>query len=126
MSSTNPRSLPWMAWGREVRPGALALTYVTGLAAVGQFTGAPLLDAPASTVVGLIAAAAVGCLVAGWWARSVRTLHVGLLVCAWLWGMLAALILIERPASVSGWMGLGWSGLAGLLWLRDRQETDTP
>lgn len=123
-TAPNPRSLPWYAWGREVRPGALALVWTTSLATAGQFTGATLLDPPASDIVGALGMAAVGCLIAGWWAKSLRTLAVGLLVCAWLWTMLAVLVLLQNPAAVSGWMGLGWALLASLLWLRDRREAD--
>ena len=114
----SPRSIPWLIFGREIRPGAASLSYVNMLAAIGQFTGATLLHEGPAIVVGVIAVSAASCLMVGWWAQSSRAMNAGLMMSVWLWTALSTLILIENPLSISGLLGIGWSALAALLWLR--------
>lgn len=128
MSTTDPsdpKSLPWLVFDRQVRPGALWLMVFTTYASAAGILGRSLQPAPWPDLTGIVGLLAAGALAAGWWARSTAAMSAGLLTCCWLWATIAAAVVSATGTiwSVSAWSAGCWAGLAGLLWLRDRRET---
>lgn len=119
------RALPWLMFGREVRPCTLALAVYTSYSAYAALLGVPgrrgsLLTEQWATVSGTIGLAAAAALFIAWWLRSETVLGVGLLAAAWYWLFLAVLVsLVQAPWAVSAVGAFCWGGLALGLWWRD-------
>ena len=113
----------WLVWGRQVRPGSLALSAATALIAATALLGDTRLDGPFEYVVGVIAALATIALWVGWWRQCLRCGLAGMTGAAWAWATVA-ITGMQQQTSVTTW-GTAWCWclLAAGLWLRDRRET---
>ena len=129
MNAVSARSLPWLALGREVRPGALVLAVNTCYSAGAALLGIPgqrgsLLTDTWATVSGTVGVVAATALIVAWWARSLKVMSLGLQLAALYWLFLAVLVSqVQVPWSVSAVGAWCWAGLALMLWRRDREES---
>ncbi|MEZ5119648.1 MAG: hypothetical protein R2686_07070 [Candidatus Nanopelagicales bacterium] len=118
-------SLPWLVWGRQVRPGAFWLSIVTALLGINAVLGRLThVQGVWSDVAGVAALLSAGALWAGFWGQSSRAMSGGLLGACWSWAFLAFSVIQATGefGSVSCCVAACWSGLAATLWLRDRRE----
>ena len=122
----DPDKAVWMLWGRQVRPGSLALSLVTLALGVNTLLGTSVLVGDWEVVVGGIACLASGALWVGWWAKSLAAALAGYLCAAWAWATVAAAAATTPGVRVFGMSVVSaacWCLLAAGLWLRDRRET---
>ncbi len=116
----------WIVWGRQVRPGSLALAFTTGMLGINALTGATVLAGWWETVAGAVAVATTAILTVGWWRQCIRCATAGYASGVWTWTVVAATALTTpgvRPWGMSVMSAVGWVLLAAGLWLRDRRET---
>ncbi len=120
----DPDKATWTAWGRQVRPGSLALTVATLGLGVNAVLHRTQLSGGWETVAGIVGMLAAGALVAGWWAQSIRTAAVGYLCCLWLWLFVAGVAAQQAadPLMPTVINAAAFALLAGVLWVRDRRE----
>jgi hypothetical protein len=106
--------LPWLLWGRHVRPYAFAVSLMMGMLgwyilAVGNDAGT-LFDGrtPPALIAGVAATTSCALLWAGFWLQSGSAMKTGLLLSAGV--MFARAVLV---AGASGWMAQSvWFSLA--------------
>ena len=115
----------WIMWGRQVRPGSLWLSVVTGAVGVNAALGRTVLVGRWEDIAGIVALLAAGCLWAGWWAQSIKTAAVGYQAAAGVWAFVALTASAQLCDPLSQTAIVAWclAGLAGSLFLRDRRET---
>ena len=110
MSSTD---LPWLIFGRKVRPYALWLSIATATSAWSLLThravGAAL-DGLAGVLIGLVALAAVLVLWVGYLGRRDRLMSTGLLLATGSWTAVGAFLALEAVAPVSTILAFCWAG----------------
>ena len=115
------RTLPWLMFGRAVRPYAFAVSLATTVSvwsvstdrAVGE-----LLDGLPGAVIAAYGVLAVVALWAGFWARRDAWMRLGLLMSAGYWASVGAVVLLEPGVGVvSGWLAWCWVVASGGAWL---------
>ena len=120
------RTLPWLMFGRAVRPYAFAVSLATTVSvwsvstdrAVGQ-----LLDGLPGAVIAACGVLAVALLWAGFWARRDAWMRTGLLASAGYWAAIGAVIMLEPGVSlVSGWLAYCWMVASGGAWLLEKTD----
>ncbi len=109
-------------WGRQVRPGSLALSLVTGALGINGVLGNTTLTGWWETIAGIIALTAAVALWAGWWQQCLRCALTGYLLSVWTWTVTAATAATQLGLAQTTVSASCWGLLAGLLWLRDRRE----
>jgi hypothetical protein len=114
-------NLPWLIFGRKMRPFSLALSLSTGVIGYATLNGVATgvgLDGTQGRVVGVAALLCVGMLVYGWWARSDKAMNNGLLVCAGVWASAGTFLALDIGTfAVSTMMAICWAVAAGGAWL---------
>ena len=115
----------WLAFGRQVRPGSLALTVATAGLGVNAVLHRTQLYGAWETVAGIVGMLAAGLLIAGWWAQSLTAAAIGYLCCLWLWLFVAGVAAQQAadPLMPTVINACAFALLAGGLWMRDRRET---
>ena len=115
----------WLLWGRQVRPGSLALSVVTGALGTNAILHRTQLDGTWETIAGIVGLLAAGCLWAGWWAQSIRVASLGYQAAFGLWVFVAVVATqqLGDPLAQTAFGAWSWALLAGGLWWRDRRET---
>ena len=123
MSSTD---LPWLIFGRKVRPYALAVSLSTAVIAWACLAGiavGKLLDGLAGTIVGVAAVVTVAALWWGWLAKSEVWMHRGLLWSAGVWAAIATILAIDvGPINVNTLLAAAWVIASGGAWLLERGQ----
>lgn len=116
--------LPVLVWGRPVKPLALALMLACGVLGYINLAGRGVLAGTAwATGLGVLAAAVVALLAAGWAARAQRAAEAGLLLGAGLWaGRTAALVAVTGPWQWEAWLSACWAVASGGAWLLERAQ----
>ncbi len=113
--------LPWLIFGRKMRPFSFALSISTSVITWSIFSGNTLgkfLDAAPGQFVGVIGVIAVLLLMAGWWARSDRLMTVGLLFSAGVWTTITAITGLETSFfGVSTMLAGCWAVASAGAWL---------
>jgi hypothetical protein len=112
----------WLLWGRQVRPGSLALSVVTGALGVAGLLGATRLAGLGETLAACIALLTVAALWVGWWAQGLRAMLVGLMGAVWTWSVVAYVAFEQGASVMTVIISACWALLAALLFLRDRRE----
>ena len=124
MSSTD---LPWLVFGRKVRPYALWLSIATATSAWSLLThravGASL-DGAAGLIIGLAAAAAVVVLWVGYLARIDQLMRSGLLLAAGSWLAIGVFLALEGASPVSAILAFCWSGASAGAYLLEAVAED--
>ena len=120
MTSTE---LPWQAWGRKIRPYALAVSLASAVVAwailVKHNDAGSHLESGSGVLVGWAAAAAVLLLWWGWWAQSDRTMRAGLLLTAGVFAARAAIVWPDQ-GTVAALLSVAWCVASGGAWLLER------
>lgn len=113
--------LPWLIFGRKMRPYSFALSIATGVITWSIFSGntiGKLLDAAPGQFAGFIGLATVLLLVGGFWFRSDRLMTVGLLLSAGLWSTITVITGMEIGfMAVSTMMAGCWAIASAGAWL---------
>ncbi len=122
MTSTE---LPWQAWGRKIRPYALAVSLASAVVAwailVKHNDAGSHLESGSGVLVGWAAAAAVLLLWWGWWAQSDRTMRAGLLLTAGVFAARAAIVWLDQGTVGAAWLlSVAWCVASGGAWLLER------
>lgn len=122
MTSTE---LPWQAWGRKIRPYALAVSLASAVVAwailVRHNDAGSHLENGSGVLVGWAALAAVLLLWWGWWAQSDRTMRAGLLITAGVFAARAAIVFMEGGAgTIAALLSVAWCVASGGAWLLER------
>lgn len=122
MTSTE---LPWQAWGRKIRPYALAVSLASAVVAwailVRHNDAGSHLENGSGVLVGWAALAAVLLLWHGWWAQSDRTMRAGLLITAGVFAARAAIVFMEGGAgTIAALLSVVWCVASGGAWLLER------
>lgn len=122
MTSTE---LPWQAWGRKIRPYALAVSLASAVVAwailVRHNDAGSHLENGSGVLVGWAALAAVLLLWWGWWAQSDRTMRAGLLITAGVFAARAAIVFMEGGAgTIAALLSVVWCVASGGAWLLER------
>lgn len=122
MTSTE---LPRQAWGRKIRPYALAVSLASAVVAwailVRHNDAGSHLESGSGVLVGWAAAAAVLLLWHGWWAQSDRTMRAGLLLSAGVFAARAAIVFMEGGAgTIAALLSVVWCVASGGAWLLER------
>lgn len=122
MTSTE---LPWQAWGRKIRPYALAVSLASAVVAwailVRHNDAGSHLENGSGVLVGWAALAAVLLLWWGWWAQSDRTMRAGLLITAGVFAARAAIVFMEGGAgTIAALLSVAWCVTSGGAWLLER------
>ena len=119
--------LPWLLWGRKVKPYALAVSMSTAVVAhamlVDRDDVGSTFDAYSAPgiVVGVCALAAVLSLWAGWWGRKLPLLEAGLLLSVGVWTARGALVgLTDGPTVNTVWFSFAWVVASGGAYLLER------
>ena len=119
-------ALPWLIFGRKVRPYALAVSLSTAVIAWACLAGiavGKLLDGLAGTIVGVAAVVTVAALWAGWLTRSEVWMHRGLLWSAGVWAAIATILAIDvGPINVNTLLAAAWVIASGGAWLLERGQ----
>lgn len=113
MASTE---LPWLIFGRKVRPYALAVMlaslFVAGSILIQREDAGSALDnwTAAGLLVGSLGIIAAGTLIAGWWLRSEKAMQWGLLLSAGVFGARAGFIFTSTHnwLAISAWLSTCW------------------
>ena len=120
MTSTE---LPWQAWGRKIRPYALAVSLASAVVAwailVKHNDAGSHLESGSGVLVGWAAAAAVLLLWWGWWAQSDRTMRAGLLLTAGVFAARAAIVWLDQ-GTIAALLSVAWCVASGGAWLLER------
>lgn len=110
VSSTD---LPWLVFGRKVRPYALWLSMATATVAWSLLThravGAAL-DGVAGIVIGCVAATAVALLWVGYLVKRDGWMRTGLLAAAGAWFAVGVFLALEGVSPVSAILAFCWAG----------------
>lgn len=131
MASTE---LPWLAFGRKVRPFALAAALATLFVAASilihkQDSGNALDDwtGPAILVGGLALASSLSLWV-GWWMRGERLMRFGLISAAGVFGARAAFIFADTQdiLALSAWLSTAWVVACGGAYLLETAAPWSP
>lgn len=114
--------LPWLLWGRYVRPFPLAASVACALMSANIYTGSSVWRGTddvltAATAAGGIIAALL--LWAAWWGRSSVLMEHGLALTAVLFAMRAATIWMEGNPLTAG-LSFAWTIAAAGGWLLQR------
>lgn len=113
--------LPWLIFGRKMRPYSFALSIATGVITWSIFSGntiGQLLDATPGQFAGVVGVFTVLLLVCGFWFRSDRLMTIGLLLSAGLWTTVTVITGMEIGFfSVSTMMAGCWAVASGGAWL---------
>lgn len=122
MTSTE---LPRQAWGRKIRPYALAVSLASAVVAwailVRHNDAGSHLESGSGVLVGWAAAAAVLLLWWGWWAQSDRIMRAGLLLTAGVFAARAAIVFMEGGAgTIAALLSVVWCVASGGAWLLER------
>ncbi len=122
MTSTE---LPWQAWGRKIRPYALAVSLASAVVAwailVKHNDAGSHLESGSGVLVGWAALAACLLLWHGWWAQSDRTMRAGLLITAGVFAARAAIVFMEGGAgTIAALLSVVWCVASGGAWLLER------
>lgn len=122
MTSTE---LSWQAWGRKIRPYALAVSLASAVVAwailVKHNDAGSHLESGSGVLVGWAAAAAVLLLWWGWWAQSDRTMRAGLLLTAGVFAARAAIVWLDQGTVGAAWLlSVAWCVASGGAWLLER------
>jgi len=117
--------LPWQAWGRKIRPYALAVSLASAVVAwailVRHNDAGSHLENGSGVLVGWAALAAVLLLWWGWWAQSDRTMRAGLLITAGVFAARAAIVFMEGGAgTIAALLSVAWCVTSGGAWLLER------
>lgn len=97
--------LPWLLWGRRVRPVALGLTVAVGSVAFFLLTsrggpGVSLDGTVQGFFVGGVAASSALLLTVGWFADSGRVMQVGLMGTAGVFAARATFVLLDDQGAI--------------------------
>lgn len=113
--------LPWLVFGRKMRPYSLALSLATGVVSYSILTGKTLgrlLATFPGQAVGVVGIVTVLLLVAGYWMRSDWAMTQGLLMSVGVWVAVTVVIGIDTGAfGVSTMMAACWAVASGGAWL---------
>ena len=124
MSSTD---LPWLVFGRKVRPYALWLSIATATSAWSLLThravGASL-DGVAGLIIGVCALAAVVVLWVGYLARLDQLMRSGLLLAVSSWFAIGVFLGLEAASPVSAILALCWAGASAGAYLLEAVAED--
>lgn len=124
MSSTD---LPWLVFGRKVRPYALWLSIATATSAWSLLTHRAVgesLDGLAGVVIGICALAAVIVLWVGYLARLDQLMRSGLLLAAGSWFAIGVFLGLEAVSPVSTILALCWAGASAGAYLLEAVAED--
>lgn len=113
MTDTN---LPWLLWGRRIRPFALAAMLSTAIIAVGLFQHVLIgswLDRVPGFVIGLCALAVVVLLMVGWLLRSEKAMVFGLFGATGVWAAVAVTLAAEGVNWVNWALAGCWAVASG-------------
>ena len=105
--------LPWLFYGRRIRPYALAVMYSTfviswSLLVSRDGPGVALDRTLAGQIDGAIGMVAVLMLLAGFWFKRDRWMMFGLLLTSGVWFARAVFIALDQGPSQSVFLSLGW------------------
>ena len=121
MSATH---LPWLLWGRKVRPYALAVSIATAVIAWACLAGigvGRLLDGATGIIVGTVAVITVAALWWGWLASSERWMLRGLLWSAGVWAAVTTILATDVGiVNVNTLLSAAWVIASGGAWLLER------
>lgn len=122
MTSTE---LPRQAWGRKIRPYALAVSLASAVVAwailVRHDDAGSHLESEPGVLVGWAALAACLLLWHGWWAQSDRTMRAGLLITAGVFAARAAIVFMEGGmGTIAALLSVVWCVASGGAWLLER------
>ena len=124
MSSTD---LPWLIFGRKVRPYALWLSIATATSAWSLLThravGASL-DGVAGLIIGIVATAAVVVLWVGYLAKLDQLMSSGLLLATGSWVAIGAFVAMEGASPVSAILAFCWAGASAGAYLLEAVAED--
>lgn len=114
-------NLPWLIFGRKLRPFSFALSLATAVIGYGTLKGVAAgvgLDGNAGKTVGVAALIAVLMLVYGWWARSDKAMIRGLLLSTGVWASTTAFLALDIGITALSTMSAAcWCVAAGGAWL---------
>lgn len=114
--------LPWLLWGRVVRPFPLAASIACALMSANIYAGTSVWRGADDLLTALTAAGglvAAALLWAAWWGRSSLLMQHGLMLTAVLFSMRAATIWMEGNPLTAG-LSLAWTLAASGAWLLER------
>lgn len=127
--------LPWLVWGRKVRPYAFAVSLAAGVQGLILATGKSVWGAGDawSWVMAGLALVSVAMLWWGWWGRDEGAMRHGLILTSCLFAGRAAYI-ATTAGSVTGWLAAGllacWAVASAGAWLLeaswDREQRGRP
>lgn len=126
MTNTN---LPWLIFGRQLRPYALAVSLSAALvsyAAVAGVVPGSLLSGAPGRVVSTVGWMAVGMLWAGWWARSEKLMRWGLFWTTGVWATVTALLLADVGPTLNTALAGCWVVASGGAWLLEVSDGRGP
>lgn len=115
--------LPWLLWGRRVKPQAIVAVIALYGVAIGPLYGGTRSEvfdfhSVPGEAMAVVAAVLIVVLVSAWWARSSRLLAVGLFGAMFVFGCRAFLALLESgPEHPATWIsvalttGMAWAWL---------------
>lgn len=113
--------LPWLIFGRRMRPYSFALSISTSVITWSIFAGSTigqLLDATLGQFAGIVGIVTVLLLIGGFWFRSDRLMTIGLLLSAGLWTTITMITGMEIGFfAVSTMMAGCWAVASGGAWL---------
>lgn len=120
--------LPWLLWGRLVRPfplaASLACANLAALIIAGRSVWGNETDEWSQATAALALAATV-LLWAGWWARSSTLMAHGLMACTVLFTMRGFYIGMVGDNWLTAGLSLAWAAAAAGAWLLERTATHT-
>ena len=118
MTDTN---LPWMIFGRRMRPFSLALSLSTLLITYATLAGVTVgqqLDGISGKILGGVGVLTVLLLVAGFWFKNDRAMVNGLLLSTGVWMSVTAVLALDIGFVAVSTLSAGcWAVAAGGSWL---------
>ena len=124
MSDTN---LPWMIFGRKIRPYSLFLSIACAVSAWSLLTHSAAgksLDGTAGIIVGICALAAVLFLWLGYLLRNDILMRHGLMTSIGSWSAVGTFLALEQASPTSSLLAFCWAGASAGAYLLEIVEKD--